>query len=125
MKTLKGWLNKLHEVNVSDRQAVALAVVSGLALTGLIVVWLAMSTRTALLSQQLEDLDARQTQLTDAINRTWTVMGEATAPRAMEGRARQLGFKPAEQIEYLVTTPESAVISATIMTTEPTGPMGE
>jgi hypothetical protein len=125
MKTLKGWLSKLRTVNVSDRQAVALAAASGLALTGLIVVWLAMSTRTALLSQQLEDLDAQQTQLTDEINRTWTVIGEASAPRAMEGRARQLGFKPAEQIEYLVTTPESSAISATITVTEPTSPTGE
>lgn len=111
---MKHWWQKLREVSVSDRQATAMAVVSGVALSALIVVWLSMSTRTALLNQQIDGLDAKQSQLTDEINRTWTQIGEATAPRVMEDRARRLGFKPAEKIEYLVTPPEVTVtITAT------------
>jgi hypothetical protein len=106
MKAVKGWIKGLSEISVSNRQAMALAAVTGMAFAALIVAWLAMSTRTALLNQQLDDLDAQQTQLLEEINRTWTEIGEETAPRAMEDRARQLGFKPVEEMEYLVTTPE-------------------
>lgn len=109
MTTIKRWWRNFREVNVSDRQAVGLALISGLALAALVVVWLAMSTRTALLSRRLDELYVRQEQLTDDINRTWTEIGEATAPRAMEDRARRLGFEPAQNIEYLVAPVDAAI----------------
>ena len=101
---LKRWISKLRSANLSNRQAAALAVFSGLLLMALMVTWLTMSTRTALLDRQLEQLDQKQTGVTDEINQTWTEIGDVTAPKAMEDRARRLGYKPADKIDYLVTT---------------------
>jgi hypothetical protein len=114
MNTIRRGLKKLIEANVSIRTAVVMAVCSGALLLSLMVVWLGMSTRTALLDKQLEDLDAQQTGLTDQINQTWTDIGEVTSPREMEPRARRLGFAPATEIEYLVVTPE---VTTTMTTT--------
>ncbi|MCS6846351.1 MAG: hypothetical protein RMN52_01390 [Anaerolineae bacterium] len=101
-----GWWRKVRALSVNDRQAAAMATVSGAVLVALIVVWLTVSTRTALLNQQLDELDAKHARLTDEINRTWMEIGETTSLRAMEDRARRLGFQPAERIEYLVIAPE-------------------
>ncbi len=92
---------------MNDRRALAMAVVSGAVLTTLIVIWLAMSTRTALLNQQLDELDVAYARLTDEINQAWMEIGEATSPRVMEARARQLGFGPTERLEYLVVMPDA------------------
>lgn len=118
MNRLKGWVNALREVNLSRRQATVLAVASGTLLMVLMAIWLTMSTRTALLDQQLEELDRQQTVLTDDINQTWTEIGEVTSPRAMEDRARRLGYKPAEKLEYLVTTPEAPTPAPGLTTTD-------
>lgn len=111
------WWCRLREMDVSDRQAAAMALLSGLALAALIVVWLTMITRTALLNQRLDELDARQVQLTEEINQTWIQIGQVTSVQVMEDRARRLGFKPAERVEYLVTIPE-ATPTATGVATE-------
>ncbi|MDW8351527.1 MAG: hypothetical protein RML99_06415 [Anaerolineae bacterium] len=100
---LQCWWRRVRALRVSDRQAAVMAIVSSAVLAALTVVWLTVSTRTALLNQRLDDLDARYAQLTDEINQTWTAIGEVTSPQAMEDRARRLGFQPAERIEYLVT----------------------
>ena len=117
MDTLRRWFGKLRSVNLSTRQAAAFAVVSGLLFTGLMVVWLTMSTRTALLNRQIEELDRKQTDLTDNINQTWTEIGNVTSPQQMESRARQLGYKPAEKIDFLVTTPDVAATVSVPTTT--------
>lgn len=104
----QAWWRRARTLYVNDRCAVAMATVSGAVLVALMAVWLTASTRTALLNQQLDELDAKHIRLTDEINRTWTEIGEATSPRTMEDRARRLGFRPAERIEYLVTTPDGA-----------------
>lgn len=121
METFKRWWRNLREVNVSDRQVVGLALIAGLTLAALVVVWLAMSTRTALLSRRLDELYVRQEQLTDEINRTWTDIGDVTAPRTMEDRARRLGFEPAQTIEYLVVPVEAAVDMTATVTVTATG----
>ena len=117
MTTLRRWFDKFRAVNLSTRQAAAFAVVSGLLFTGLMVVWLTMSTRTALLNQQIEELDHKQTDLTDQINQTWTEIGNVTSPQQMESRARQLGYQPADKIEFLVTTPEVTTTATTVTET--------
>ena len=61
MNTIRRWLKRLIEANVSLRTAVLMAVCSTALLLGLMVIWLGMSTRTALLDKQLEDLDGTQT----------------------------------------------------------------
>ena len=119
MGLVRGWWHKLRAVDASDRRAAAMAILSGSVLVVLIVVWLALSTRTALLNQQLDELDAKHARLTDEINQTWMEIGEVTSPRMMEDRARRLGFKPAERIEYLVVALEvTPVATATRATGE-------
>lgn len=108
------WWRKMRTLEVDNRHATAMAVVSSVVLIALVVVWLGVSTRTALLNQQLDALDAEYARLTDEINQTWTEIGEVTALRAMEERARRLGFQPAERIEYLVMDLEGT--SAVTMT---------
>lgn len=112
-------LEKIIKANISLRKAVMLAAGSTVLMLVLMVVWLGMSTQTALLDKQLEDLDGTQTALTDKINQTWTEIGEVTSPRVMEPRARQLGFAPASQIEYLIVTPMvTPAFTLTMTTTE-------
>lgn len=114
MNRIRRGVRQLVEANVSLRTAMLMAVCSTALLLVLMVIWLGMSTQTALLDKRLEDLDGTQTALTDQINRTWTEIGELTSPRMMEPRARQLGFAPAERIEYLVVTP---VLTTTLTVT--------
>lgn len=102
------WWRRVRTLHVNDRSAVAMAIVSSAVLIALMAVWLTVSTRTVLLNQRLDELDARHARLTDEINQTWTEIGEVTSPRAMEDRAKRLGFRPAERIEYLVTMPDAA-----------------
>ena len=114
MNTIRQWARQLIEAKISLRAAMLLAACSSALLLGLMVIWLGMSTRTALLDKQLEDLDGTQTALTDQINQTWTQIGEVTSPRVMEPRAWQLGFEPARRIEYLIVSP---TITATVTVT--------
>ncbi len=113
-----GW-GGARTLRVNDRCAVAMAIVSGAVLVGLTVAWLAVSTRTALLNRQLDELEWKHTLLTEAINRTWTEIGEATSPQVMEDRAKRLGFRPAERIEYLVTTLDGAPAITMTHSTKP------
>jgi hypothetical protein len=114
MNTIRRGLERIVKAEVSLRAAIVMAVCSSALLLSLMVIWLGMSTQTALLDKQLEDLDSQQTGLTDQINQTWTEIGEVTSPREMEPRARRLGFAPAAEIEYLVVTPE---VTTTMTTT--------
>ena len=116
MTMLKRRLQMFRSINLSNRQVAVFAVFSGLLLMGLMVTWLTMSTRTALLDRQLEQLDQKQTTVTDEINQTWTVIGDVTSPKAMEDRARRLGYKPAEKIDYLVITPNGTLTATVVMT---------
>ena len=116
MNKIRRGLKKLINAQVSNRTAIVMTVCSSALLITLMVIWLGMSTNTALLDRQLEKLDTTQTELTDEINRTWTEIGEVTSPREMEPRARRLGFAPAAQIEYLVVTPEATSTVTETMT---------
>jgi BMFP domain-containing protein YqiC len=95
----------------TDRQAAALAIVSGLVFGILVVVWLMLSTRTALLNERIDQLDAQQTQLMDQMSQTLLDIGEATAPKAMQERARRLGYRPAERIEFLAAITNTTVVT--------------
>ena len=104
-------IRKLRDLQVSDRLAIALAVGSGLVLTGLIVAWLTINTRTAILNDELDKLTTQNNETTDEVNRMWTEIGEVTAPQNMEQRARQAGFRPPDSTAYLVTVTATVVIT--------------
>src|SRR5215213_1651287 len=93
-------LKQLRSLKVSERQAVALAVCSGIVLLALIVAWLGISTRTAIVNQELANLTTQDLELTDKINDTWTEIGRITAQDQMEQRARQAGYRPPDKTEY-------------------------
>jgi len=111
MVMVQGWWHKLRALDAGGRYAATMAILSGSLLVALIVVWLALSTRTALLNQQLDELDAKHARLTDEINQTWTEIAEVTSPQIMEDRARRLGFKPAERVEYLVVALDATPVA--------------
>ncbi len=106
--TTRRWLRRLTTIQVSDRQALLMAALSGALLVTLTVIWLSLTTRTALLNQQIDARDAQLASLVDEINQTWAEISRATATTTMESRARQLGFRPAKQIEYLISDAEEA-----------------
>ena len=96
---------------MSDRLAIALAVCSGLVLAGLIVAWLMINTRTAILNDELDKLTTQNNKTTDEVNRMWTEIGEVTAPQNMEQRARQSGYRPPDKVAYLVTVTATVAIT--------------
>ena len=113
-------LKQLRSLKVSERQAVALAVCSGIVLLALIVAWLGISTRTAIVNQELSNLTTQDLELTDKINDTWTEIGRITAQDQMEQRARQAGFRSPDETEYyavMTATLTSAALSPTVPTT--------
>ena len=117
-------LKQLRSLKVSERQAVALAVCSGVVLLALIVAWLGISTRTAIVNQKLSNLTTQDMELTDKINDTWTEIGRITAQDQMEQRARQAGYRPPDKTEYytvmtatLTTATLTTALSPTVATT--------
>lgn len=99
-------------IDISTRMAGLLLVVSALLLTGLIAYWLTLATRTALLSKDLEDLEAKNNRLIEQINDTWSEIGSATTDTQMRERASAAGYHPADRVEYLVRENEKKVESA-------------
>lgn len=112
-------LKQLRSLKVSERQAVALAVCSGIVMLALIVAWLGISTRTAIVNQELSNLTTQDLELTDKINDTWTEIGRITAQDQMEQRARQAGFRSPDETEYyaVMTATLTAALSPTVPTT--------
>lgn len=89
----------------TNRQALMVAIASAALLITLVILWLAVSTRTALLSRQLDEHDARQNVLNQEINLLWTQIGDATSPQAMDRRMQEAGFAMPKGVEFLVAAP--------------------
>jgi cell division protein FtsL len=104
------------EINISLRTSAVLASVGFAMLLVLMLIWLSMSTRTAVLNAEIDKSDARRIELEDEVNARWRELGELSAPDKMTERARALGFEVVP-VEYLVieTQPltETAAVSAT------------
>jgi cell division protein FtsL len=106
--------NLLRRVNVSVRQSAVLAGVAFAFMLVLALLWLSMSTRTAVLNSGIEDLDAKRLEQEDLINQRWKLLGEISAPDQMAQRAQDMGFEPVK-VEYLVLGTGAA--TATVVTT--------
>jgi hypothetical protein len=109
----------------SNRQALLVAAASAVLLTTLVVLWLAVSTRTAVLNRQLDELDSQQLQIDQDMHRAWTELGEVTSAREMNRRMREVGFAPAEQIEFMVSATTTTTTSTTSEIISPTLPAGQ
>ena len=101
----------------SNRQALVVAIASAVLLLTLVVLWLALSTRTAVLSRQLEESDTRQDQLDQEVNAIWNELGEVTSAQQMNKRMREAGFVPAEGMEFLAQPTATTTLSTTIPAT--------
>lgn len=106
-------------LRVSPRTAWAMAIGSSVLLVGMIVLWLTLATRTALLSKQLEDLETQDQRLVEQINNKWTAIGEMTNQQKMGERASVAGFHDADKadmaylIEVTPTVTQTSVVTAT------------
>lgn len=89
------------KVDVSLRQSAVLAGVGLTVLLALSLLWLSMSTRTAMLNAQIEKHDAKRLELEDQINQRWRQLGDLSQFDLMSARAERLGFQPVD-VEFLV-----------------------
>ncbi len=122
LRQLRHW-----QLSVSPRMAWVMAIGSSLLLVGMIVLWLTLATRTALLSKQLEDLESQDQQMVEQINNKWTAIGEMTNQQKMSERASAAGFHAADKADmaYLIevtptVTQTGAVTSSTGITSTTT-----
>lgn len=97
----------------SVRQAFFAAFFSGILLGVFVVLWLSISTNTALQNNQLDELESRQIRIAQDVNQLWTQLGEITSPREMNRRMTEAGFVAPQDIEFLLAAP-TAVISVTV-----------
>jgi hypothetical protein len=114
---MKGWVGMLKQFRYpSNRQAFFAMLFSGILLVVFIFLWLYISTRTALMNNELAELEGRQFTLTQNTNLLWTELGQITSPEQMKLRMDKEGFITPEDKEFLVPAP-TAVISPTITST--------
>jgi hypothetical protein len=97
----------------THRQALLAALGSAALLITLVVLWLVVSTQTALLNKQLDEYDMRQSQLDNDTNLLWKQLGEMTSAPEMERRMREAGYVTPASVEFLVPAATSTVISPT------------
>lgn len=110
-------LIRLRNAKLDSRRSAVLGGVSFAFLIALMLAWLSMSTRTAVLNKEIDTFDARRLELEDKINLRWRLLGDLSNPVAMAERAERLGFKPVKA-EYLVigTTAVGASTTLTVTT---------
>ncbi len=114
VRRLRRW-----KLSISLRMAWVMAIASTALLIGMIVLWLTLATRTALLSKQLEDLEAQDQQLVEQINNKWTAIGEMTNQQKMGERAIAAGFHAADKadmaylIEVMPTVTQTGAMTST------------
>jgi cell division protein FtsB len=102
----------------SRRRALTLALASAGLFTIMAVLWLSVSTRAAILNQQLDALEARRAALEREITEIQEQIGDATSAQIMEQRMRAAGFQEPEDMRFLlVPTPAAPVTATTTMTT--------
>jgi hypothetical protein len=101
MTVLRRWLRALSTIELSLRQSAVFASVTFALLMVLSLLWLSMTTRTAVLNAEIDKLDARRLELEDASNQRWRQLGQLSNPVMMSERAEKLGFTTVS-VEYLV-----------------------
>ncbi len=97
----------------SNRQALMAAVSSGVLLFTLVVLWLAVSTHTALMSRQLDIYDRQSQSVTDETNALWKQIGDITSPQEMERRMKAAGYSAPDGVQFLLPQPTSTAIMTT------------
>jgi methionine-rich copper-binding protein CopC len=108
-------LKKLKQFHYpTSRQAIAAVIACAVLLSALVVVWLAVTTNTAILHQKLDQSDVRQRQLTEDANAIWKEIGDITSPAQMTSRMQSAGFGTPAGTEYIVAPTATLVVSPTV-----------
>ncbi len=109
----------------TERRSVALLVVSAAVLSVLMALWLAVSTRAAMSTADIETRERYRYRLELENTEMERRIGELTAIPAFEQRMRAAGFDAPARIEYLVAAgagvTDTAAITATATTATPGG----
>jgi len=99
-----------------------LAVISGVVFALLALLWLSITTRTAMYNAQINELEEKRLDHIDRINQYWRALGEESTPEKMTARAQALGFR-AVAVEYVPSVSEPAVdAGAQSIAPQPTQP---
>lgn len=84
-----------------------LAAISGVVFALLALLWLSITTRTAMYNAQINELEEKRLDHIDRINQYWRALGEESTPEKMMARARALGFREVA-VEYVPVVSEPA-----------------
>jgi hypothetical protein len=98
----------------TNRQALMMAITSGIVLITMAISWLVVSTDTALLNRKLHLYDDRQEQILQETKDLWRQIGVATSSQEMERRMREAGFTQPQNTEFMVPQVVTTVISSTV-----------
>jgi hypothetical protein len=97
----------------TNRQALMVAITSGIVLITMAISWLVVSTDTALLNRKLHLYDDRQEQILQETKALWMQIGAVTSAQEMERRVREAGFTQPQSLEFMVPQVVTTVISPT------------
>lgn len=117
------WRDRIHDMAGgprAQRRALMLALASAGLFIVMTVLWLSVSTRAAILNQQLDALEARRDALEREIAELQEQIGDATSATVIEQRMRAAGFESPEAVRFLLV-PTPLPIPATVTTTAPPG----
>ncbi len=110
----------------SRRRALTLTLASAGLFTVMVVLWLSVSTRAAILNQRLDALEAQRAALEREITEIQEQIGDATSVQVMEQRMRAVGFQEPEDVRFLLVPtqapPLTATTTMTAMATIESGP---
>ncbi|HEY3290432.1 MAG TPA: hypothetical protein VGK87_09920, partial [Anaerolineae bacterium] len=93
-----------------------MAITSAAILITMAVLWLVVSTDTALMNRKLHLYDDRQEQILQETNQLWTQLGQVTSAQEMDKRMHEAGFAPPQGLEFMVPRPVTATITSTLPT---------
>ncbi len=102
------------------RRTLALTLASAGLFTVLVVLWLSVSTRAAILNQQLDALEAQRAALEGEITEIQEHIGDATSPQVIEQRMRAAGFEEPADVRFLLAPTQAATMTTTTTTPQTT-----
>lgn len=119
------WIEHIRAIaggSRSQRRALTLALASAGLFTVVAVLWLSVSTRAAILNQQLDALDAKRAALEREIAEMQEQIGDLTSAQVMEQRMRAAGFQEPEDMRFLIVPTQAPPVTTTMETIE-SGPV--
>lgn len=114
------WLERIRTIaggSRPQRRALMLALASAGLFTVMAILWLSVSTRAAILNQQLDALEGQRAALEREITEIQEQIGDATSAQVMEQRMRAAGFQEPEDLRFLLVPTQVGPVTATMTMT--------